>query len=62
MDAVPPPAGDDDGSADTQMFRAFVERRDDPEPRRAVGVPFRLLTLAAGLLAFLAVAWLLLRG
>lgn len=51
------PAVDD--SADTSRFRAFAERREEPPPK-AVGVPFRLLTLAAGLLAFaLVVVWLL---
>ncbi len=59
--ATPPPPPPEDDSANTQMFRAFVERNDTPEPRRAVGVPFRLLTLAGGLLAFVAIVWLLLQ-
>jgi hypothetical protein len=49
-----------DDAADTQMFRAFVDRSDGDRPR-AVGVPFRLLTLAVGLLVFAGIVWLLLK-
>jgi hypothetical protein len=55
----PPGDGQDEG-ADTQMFRAFVERDDDAAPK-AVGAPFRLLTLAIGLLVFAGIVWLLLK-
>jgi hypothetical protein len=42
------------------MFRAFVDRSENERPP-AVGVPFRLLTLAAGLLVFAGIVWLLLK-
>lgn len=47
-------------SADTQMFRAFVER-EEPQRRKAVGAPFRIGTLLVGLLIFAGIVWLLLR-
>jgi hypothetical protein len=64
-----------DPGASTEMFQAFVRGEaaggraaQDPsagygagaEPGKAVGAPFRLLTLAAGVVAFLVIAWLLL--
>lgn len=54
------PPDDADEGADTQMFRAFVEREDSatPPPQAA---PFRLLTLAVGLLVVAGIVWLLLR-
>lgn len=55
---------DDDLSADTERFRRFA-RRDDAdgtvETGKAVGVPFRLLTLLGGLLVLALLIWLLLR-
>jgi hypothetical protein len=50
----------DTGSLDTEAFRAFANR-EEPEPK-ASGVPFRLLTLGAGLVVFCGLALLLLRG
>ena len=47
-----------DGSADTQTFRAFVER-EESAPVRAVGVPFMLITLAIGLVVFAGLVYLL---
>lgn len=64
-DAPLPPAADDQdpGGADTQMFRAFVERGDaDAERPRAVGAPFRIVTLLIGLVVFAVLVWLLLQG
>ena len=58
MSTQPPPEHDD--AADTQMFRKFVER-DEPAPPRAVGAPFRIVTLLIGLAAFAAIVWLLLK-
>ena len=48
-----------DTTADTGTFRAFVER--DEERPKAVGAPFRLITLAIGLLVFAGLVWLLLK-
>ena len=54
----------DDLSADTERFRRFA-RRDDAEGEVTTGgpsaVPFRLLTLAGGLVVLALVIWLLLR-
>ena len=50
--------GEPDGSADTQMFRKFVERDDEPPPK-AVGVPFRVITLLIGLAVFAGLMYLL---
>lgn len=54
-------APEDDLSADTERFRRFARSDGEAAPARAVGVPFRLLTLAAGLLVLALVIWLLLR-
>ena len=50
-----------DDSADTQMFRRFVEndKRDRVERPKAVGAPFRILTLLAGLAVFAGLVFLL---
>ncbi|MGH8899851.1 MAG: hypothetical protein ACRDZ4_23160 [Egibacteraceae bacterium] len=48
-----------DPGADTETFRAFAEQTEPTS--RAVGMPFRILILLVGLLAFALVAWLLLR-
>lgn len=55
-----PPAEPDDG-ADTQMFQRFVEneRRDRVERPKAVGAPFRILTLLGGLAVFAVLVYLL---
>jgi hypothetical protein len=50
-----------DDSANTEMFRAFVARDDGAERPRAVGAPFRILTLLAGLAVFAVIVVLLLR-
>lgn len=47
-------------SADTQMFRAFVERNDVERPK-AVGAPFRIITLLLGLAVFAGLVFLLLQ-
>lgn len=57
-------ADDDDLSADTERFRRFARRDEgegEVEAGGAAGVPFRLLTLAGGLLLVALVIWLLLR-
>jgi hypothetical protein len=57
------PEGQRDGKdmEDTQAFRAFVERGEPDETHRAGGAPFRILTLLAGLAAFVVIVLLLLR-
>lgn len=40
------------------MFRAFAERADT-EPPKAVGAPFRIITLLIGLALFAGLIWLL---
>ncbi len=50
----------DDG-ANTEMFRAFVDRDDATDRPRAVGVPFRVVTLLAGLAVFAVLVFWLLR-
>jgi hypothetical protein len=51
---------EDDDSANTEMFQAFVDRPDE-QRGRAVGAPFRLLTLLVGLVVFAGIVWLLLQ-
>ena len=58
--AVPPPE-EPDGSADTQMFRKFVESDDVQARPKAVGAPFRILTLLLGLIVFAGLVYLLLK-
>ena len=53
------PAPEDVG-ANTEMWQAFAAQ-PEPERRKAVGAPFRLLTLLAGLVVFVLIVWLLLR-
>ncbi|MGH8901658.1 MAG: hypothetical protein ACRDYA_08225 [Egibacteraceae bacterium] len=50
-----------DPGADTETFRAFAEQQQQPTGR-CLSMPFRILTLLVGLLAFALVAWLLLRA
>ncbi len=51
-----------DIGADTQRFRAFVQREEfDEAPVERSGSGFRLLTLAVGLLVFALIVWALLR-
>lgn len=59
MTAQPPPP-EEDGSADTQMFRKFVEGEPAPAPR-PVGAPFRIATLLVGLVVFAGLVYLLLQ-
>lgn len=56
---MPTQEPDEDSSADTQMFRAFVDRDEPTERPKAVGAPFRILTLLAGLVVFALLVWLL---
>ena len=56
-----PPPHEPDGSADTQMFRKFVEGDAAPEQPKAVGAPFRIITLLVGLLVFAGLVYLLLK-
>ncbi|GEM_PF-4701726 len=61
-DAGNEPDADLDPGADTAMFQAFVDDVEGPAQRgRASGAVFRLATLAAGLVLFVAIVWLLLR-
>lgn len=53
-----PPDPEDPGG-NTEMFAAFQARRPEPEPRRAVGAPFRILTLLGGLVLLALLVWLL---
>lgn len=60
----PPPRNEppeDDDAADTQAWQAFLEGSSEPERPKAVGAPFRILTLLAGLAVFVLVVLLLLR-
>jgi hypothetical protein len=50
----------DTGSLDTGAFRAFASREDETS-RKALGVPFRLLTLGGGLTVLALVVWFLMR-
>ncbi len=60
-DAAHDADADLDPGADTAMFQAFVDDAQGPAERgRASGVAFRLATLAAGLVVFVAIVWLLL--
>lgn len=54
-----PGAEPDDPAANTEMFAAFQARQPDPEPRRAVGAPFRIATLIGGLVLLAVLVWLL---
>ena len=54
------PTAPDPDEGDTQMFRAFVERKD-AEPPKAVGAPFRIITLLIGLVVFAGLVYLLLQ-
>ena len=52
-----------DPAADTTMFQAFVKRAEEQEDvsrGKAVGAPFRLLTLLLGMAVFAGLVWLLL--
>ena len=58
---TPPPPQEPDGSADTQMFRKFVEGDDGQARPKAVGAPFRIVTLLLGLIVFAGLVYLLLK-
>ena len=62
MTPPPDPAEDasEDGSADTQMFKAFVER-EDSAPVQPKGPAFQLITLGIGLVVLVGVIYLLLK-
>ncbi len=51
MEPEPHHRGDPDGGADTESFRAFVERGELERPR-ATGAPLRILTLLSGMAVF----------
>lgn len=52
----------EDGSQNTEMFRAFVERRPEPAPKAGLSSSaFRLLTLLGGLAVLALVVVLLFR-
>ena len=55
-----PSAPSEPDDADTQMFRAFAERKDVERPK-AVGAPFRIITLLIGLVVFAGLVYLLLQ-
>jgi hypothetical protein len=50
----------DTGSLDTEAFRAFAAGRDESSGK-AAGVPFRLVTLGIGVVAFVILVLLLVR-
>lgn len=57
----------EDLTADTERFRRFAQTGSDvsgaeSDGNRAVGAPFRLLTLAAGLLLLALLVWFLVQG
>jgi hypothetical protein len=54
-----PPDDHVDPTADTGAFEAFVAAGAQPERPAKVGVPFRLLTLLAGLVVLGGLVWLL---
>ena len=56
----PDDRGADDTSADTQMFRAFVER-EDSAPVQPRGPAFQLITLGVGLVVLVGIIFLLLK-
>jgi hypothetical protein len=59
--ALTAPTGpDEDGSADTQMFRAFVER-EDSVPVKPSGAPFRMIIIVIGLIVAVGVVLALLK-
>jgi hypothetical protein len=47
--------------ADTETWRAFLAGSEEPERPKAVGAPFRIVTLLAGLAVFVVLVLLLLR-
>jgi hypothetical protein len=61
MEQQPPEGPDPDDSANTEMFQAFVARGEEADRPKAVGAPFRILTLLAGLVVFALLVYLLLR-
>lgn len=56
----------EDLTADTERFRRFAQTDADSgvegDGNRAVGAPFRLLTLAVGLLILALLIWFLVQG
>ena len=55
----PPRPTEPEDAADTQMFRAFVERAPEAERPKPVGAPFRILTLLGGLVVFVVLLYLM---
>ena len=51
---------DDEVGATTEKFRAFTQQDEIQRPK-AVGAPFRILTLLLGLAALAGAIWLLFR-
>ncbi len=60
--SVPRPPDETDPTADTGMFRAFANRPAETPRPKAVGAPFRILTLLGGLAILALVIWLLLQS
>lgn len=65
-DPQPPQGGDPDPTADTAAFQRFVASDRDAglptERGKAVGVPFRIITLLLGLVVAAGLIWWLLTG
>lgn len=68
MSPTPPPEQEperdpslEDPGADTGTWRAFASSREGEERPKAVGAPFRILTLLGGLALFVVIVLLLLR-
>lgn len=53
---------DEPRDADTQSFRAFVERGEQEMAAPSGGAGFRIATLLVGLVVFAGLVWLLLQG
>ncbi len=51
----------EDVGADTETWRAFASSSSEADKPKAVGAPFRILTLLGGLVVFALIVLLLLR-
>jgi hypothetical protein len=52
----------EDPGANTEMWQAFAAGPPEAERPKAVGAPFRLITLGIGLVVFALIVWFLLAG
>lgn len=61
FDGTPGADDPEDVGANTEMWQAFAAERPETERPKAVGAPFRILTLVGGLVVFVLIVFLLLR-